>query len=170
VRAPATLSPPATAAAWPRSWHGFPFDLRLGEGPRERDSAPERTPFNDFILYHGTSELGAERIISEARLRPDDLGVVGVTTTPGAAQSFSAIKRGPVLRLTICRAWLSEQLITHEIGGSGHDQFLIHPSGRAQLRSWEGVPPAALLTCDVVEIGDDRLWRVKNTVSAAIAS
>ena len=158
------LHPRDPAGRWThRSWAGFPLDLRTGERPREEiltkwgtvsrpgDIPPERTPEGHFILYHGTSRAGADAIRGGDRIRPDDIGSVGVTTVPGQAQTFASMKgrRGTseavVLRLVLDKDWLAQQRVTHEIGGSGHDQFLIdHPHG-VRRRDWHGIPPEAIL-------------------------
>jgi thioredoxin reductase len=128
-----------------RSWAWFPFSQVTGQRPNERDTAPERTDEGDFILYHGTSPQGAEAITSERRVKPDDLGAVGVTTRPGAAQVFSAMKHGSVLKLVIDMKWLRRQTAIREIGGSGRDQWLLQASyANANPKAWSGIPPEAL--------------------------
>jgi len=123
-----------------RSWAGWPWRVRTGDTPRLADVPPERTEAGDFVLYHGTSEDGARAIESGDRVRRDDLGLVGVTTTPGAAQSFAARQHGPVLRLVIDKEWIAGQGISHEIGGSGHDQFLLGMGDG----EFGGIPPEAI--------------------------
>lgn len=141
-----------------RSWDGFPFDVVTGQVPNARDTAPERTGDGDFVLYHGTSRVGADAILAERRLAPDDLGCVGVTTLPGAAQVFASMKRGEVLRLVIDKEWLSTQKAVREIGGSGRDQFLIQPADiydvRERRRSWPGVPVEAVKAVSVYDFDD----------------
>lgn len=115
-----------------RSWLGFPFDPKVGEGPTPKDTAPERTPEGDFVLYHGTSLPAAKTILSERTLRPDDLGYVGVGTTADSVLTYACMKHSKagsaILRLVLCAAWLATQEIIHETGGSGRDQFLISPN------------------------------------------
>lgn len=145
-RCPQTTRRHAQVAAMERSFDGFPFDLRTGQQPNERDTAPERTSDGDFILYHGSSPAGAERIIADRELLPDDLGVVGVTTTPGAAQTFAAMKGGEVLRLVLDAGWLAQQSVMREVGGSGCNQFLVQsPDTTVRMeRRWAGIPSAAV--------------------------
>lgn len=135
-----------------RSWAGFPFDQVTGQAPNERDTPPERTEDGDFVLYHGTSIAGAAAIQRERRLMPDDLGVVGVTTVPGAAQTFAAMKGGgEVLRLVIDQRWLSAQSVVREIGGRGRDQFLIQSADSYEQlgRRFDGVPSEAVKSVSV---------------------
>lgn len=119
------------------AWDGIPFDRQTGQQPNERDTPPERTPHGEFVLYHGTSPHGAEQIISGRRLHPDDLNVVGFSTTASQAQSFAAMKHGPVLRITVPPDELGRFRVSREIGGSGRNQFLIGPKER--FGRWDGV-------------------------------
>lgn len=128
-----------------RSWDGFPFDERKGEGPRPGDTPPKRTPDGDYVMYHGTSRAGASAIEREG-IRPDDLGAVGLTTTPEAARIYGLIHDGPaaqVLEVTVSREWLENQRASHEIGGSGHDAFLINPA-HGTRGEWSGMPRDAV--------------------------
>lgn len=117
-------------------WDQIPFAERMGEKPRERD-VPPQTSNGRLVFYHGTSPEAAERIAQEQMLRPDDLNVVGLATTPGQAQTFGVMKKGPVLRVEIDPQDLAPFTVTHEVGGSGHSQFLVHGE---PLREWQGVP------------------------------
>ena len=67
----------------------------------------------------------------------DDFNMVGVTTTPGAAQTYAVMKGGPVLRLVVDRDWVASHDVRHEIGGSGKDQLLFDA---------EEIPKSALLS------------------------
>lgn len=136
-----------------RSWDGFPFDRVTGQQPNGRDTPPERTVDGDFVLYHGTSMTGVREISAGRTLLPDDLGYVGVTTTPGAAQVFACMKKGEVLRLVIDQGWLAGQKAMRECGGSGCNQFLIgSPYARVrQERSWTGIPAGAVKAVAVHE-------------------
>lgn len=131
-----------TAWAWRirASWEGWPWHELIGEGPREGDVSPARTPAGDFILWHGTSPEAAERIIAERIIRPDDLGTVGFGTTREAVASYAAMKGGAEgvrLRVVVSPEMLSMFVIHHEVGGSGRNQFLVLPRVRAY---WIGVP------------------------------
>lgn len=136
-----------------RSWEGFPFDERKQEGPRADDTPPERTSDGDFVMYHSTSPEAADAIRSENRLRPDDLGTVGLTTTPEAGRVYGIIHAGPnatTLRVTVSKDWLGQQRASHEIGGSGHDAFLIQPAHGQARAGWSGIPSSAILDIQVV--------------------
>ncbi len=129
-------------------WDGFPFDERKGEGPREGDTPPERTPEGDFVMYHSTSPVAAASIVGGREILPDDFNAVGLATTPEAARIYGIMKAGPnaqVLRVTVSQEWLSEQRAQHEIGGSGHDQFLIQPAHGSAPDGWEGLPSDAIV-------------------------
>ena len=132
-------------AAAGQSWEGFPLDESEGQGPRPSDTPPERTANGDFILWHGTSTENAAAIALGGIL-PDDMGVVGVGTTADSVQSFAVMKGGgdaTRMRLVVDQDWLADQRVRHEIGGSGHNQFLIGP--RRPGQPWDGVPSSALL-------------------------
>ena len=143
------------------SWLGFPFDLTIGEGPTAKDTPPERTPAGDFILYHGTSLPSAKAILAQRTLLPDNLGYVGVGTTPGSVLTYAAMKHSKagsaILRLVFCAAWLATQEVIHETGGSGRDQFLLSPNPRCH-HSAVGeffihsitVPPSALKAASII--------------------
>jgi hypothetical protein len=134
-----------------RSWIGFPLDPRIGETPGHKDTPPERTARGDFILYHGTSSQNAKTILKEKRLRPDDMGVVGVGTTREAVGPFAAMKGGADgvrLRVVISEEWLSTHEVRHEIGGIGHDQFLIERLD-GEPRNRGGIPPEAILEIEI---------------------
>jgi hypothetical protein len=118
-------------------WAGFPFDIRLGEAPRETDSKPERNQAGQFILYHGTSREGARRIRREKMIRPDGLNAVGLATSAFGARTYAAMKGGPVLQVTVDPLELAGLDAGHEIGGSGRDQFLLR-SGH-HFGAWPGV-------------------------------
>lgn len=125
-----------------RSWDGWPGDPRRGDQRKSADTPPERTPDGGYVLYHGSSAEGAAAIISELRLRPDDLGVVGFGTTPQAVSVYGVIRgrRGPVLRVVVERAVFESQVVTREIGGSGRDQWLVNRPRTPERTSWDGVP------------------------------
>lgn len=106
----------------PMDWHLSTWD--------ERDQSPERTPEGDYIFYHGTSPEGAESIRQEGMIRPDDMNVVGLSTTPGQAQAYAAMKKGPVLRIIVKADDLAQFKIQREIGGSGRNQFDRWPAVR----------------------------------------
>src|SRR5262245_40393534 len=135
-----------------RSWDGFPWRTMTGDGPRSGDTPPERTYDGDFIFYHGTSRAGAKSIMQGGDLHPDNWGVVGVATIPGQARVFAIMAAqkagetqrplGAVLRVAINQDWLADQLATPEVGGSGHDQFLIRAYG---------IPANAIRDISVVE-------------------
>lgn len=118
-------------------WEDVPFDKRQQEGPREADSPPERTDNGHLVLYHGTSSEGSKGILLNRHIFPDDMNRVGLCTTPGAAQVFGTMKKGPVLKVHVDPADLKGLRVQHEIGGSGSNQFLF---GSDALKSWGGVP------------------------------
>lgn len=129
-------------AEWPVPW---PLRQGTGERIKDRDTPPEVTPTGDYILYHGTCGSTARIILKEQRLLRDDIGVVGVTTIPGQASVFACMKyakdRSPsnaptVLKAVIDKDWLLKQEITREVGGSGHDQWLIR-AGEVPLKHVE---------------------------------
>ena len=136
------------------AWQGFPWDARKGEGPRAADTPPERTPEGDFVFYHVTSSSGAAHTMAEHVIAPDGLGMVGVATTPQAAADYAATKgAGPWLRVVVKQGMLAHFIAQHEIGGSGHDQFLIFPQHdyrrdgiywhRGSSYHWPGLPVAS---------------------------
>jgi hypothetical protein len=150
-----------------RSWEGFPFRKETGEAPEEKDTPPERTKSGDFILYHGTSGKRADQILKDNHLKPDNLGVVGVATIPGQAQVFAVMSSqkdkeppgsGVVFRIVVDHKWLAKQSATREIGGSGHDQFLIRPPAGVSAKDWKGIPSEALKNVAEVSITDDGKW------------
>jgi hypothetical protein len=155
-----------------RSWDDFPFIAEYGDQARPTDTPPERTPDGDFILYHGTSKAGAAAIMGERRIRPDDLHVVGVATLPGQASIFavmSGVKHkehlteerpiGAVLRVVVDKGWLKQHSVTHEVGGSGHDQFLIRNMRGTPIRGWGGIPPEAIKSISEVRLSDEGEWK-----------
>ncbi len=126
------------------SWAGIRWDERVSEQPREGEVAPERTRAGDFVLYHGTSKAGAESILRNRVITPDDLNFVGLATTPSQAQSYAAIKGGPVLRVYVSKEELQQFIAKHEIGGTGRNQLLFRPprtpGGGGPLKpEWEGI-------------------------------
>jgi hypothetical protein len=147
-------SRPVTPGDSIRSWAGFPFDPQVGEGPKLKDTPPERTLEGDFILYHGTSLPSARAILRLRTLLPDNLGYVGVGTTPGSVATYAAMKHSfggsAILRLVLDVAWVTSQEIVHETGGSGRDQFLLSPNPRCHREAGAtfihsiSVPPTAL--------------------------
>ena len=127
----------------------------MGEGPRPSDSPPAVTPAGGIVLYHGTSPASAVEILDHHALKPDDLGCVGVGTSPAAVRVFGIMKAGAdsvVLRLVFDPHWLANARLTHEVGGSGHDQFLLQAPHR--VRNWDGVPPEALLEVAILPNGE----------------
>lgn len=164
-----TMATVAQASAW----DGFPFDERLGMRPNSSDTPPQRTPEGDFVLWHGTSRDSAANIVKEKRIRPDDLNVVGVGTHRGAVSSFSVMKgkdKGVAVRAVVDKDWLVNNAIVHrEVGGSGHDQFLIQrPHGTP--RAWDGVPikSATVHDGDGQRVGakqDDLVKRIQDNLS-----
>jgi len=131
-----------------RSWDGFPFDARTGQGPKALDVPPERTPEGDFVVYHGSSRATARKIMQERTLRPDDIGRVGITTVPGDARTYGYLHRqgGPatVVQMVIDKNWLGQQLIEREYGGRGANQFLIRPPHGSAFGTKMTVPPEAI--------------------------
>jgi hypothetical protein len=77
-------------------------------------------------------------------LKKDDIGHVGITTTPNEARKFAGFKRGvgtpTILRIEIDKNWIKNQKITHETGGTGHNEFLIRT---------EAIPPDAIKNIEV---------------------
>jgi hypothetical protein len=123
-------------------WDDIRWDERSGQRPRAGEIAPERTAEGDFIFYHGTSEAGAKAIMRERLIRPDDLNMVGVSTTPSQARSYAAIKKGPVLKVWVPKDEIQRLIARHEIGGSGVNQILFRPpreSGGPLRSKWEGM-------------------------------
>lgn len=130
-----------------RDWDGWNWRTETGEEPGPEDVAPERTPAGDFVLYHGTSNQAAEQIVREGRLRADGLGSVGVGTQPSDVSVYAAMKSregggSAILRVELDKNWVAQNQVTHEVGGSGHGQFL--------FRSRGGIPPEAIKSIRVV--------------------
>lgn len=132
------------------SFEGMPFDTVMGEKPHPIDTPPQRTAEGHFVVYHGTSKDAAKSILKERTVRHDDLGAVGFTTTQAAATNFAAMKHSgggsAVLRMVIDKDWMAKQNVQHEVGGSGHDQFLI-----SLHRDKAQIPPEALHDIRVVK-------------------
>jgi len=135
---------------WPVPW---PNRQGTGDDPRAGDTPPEVIG-GDYVLYHGTNMPNAEKILEIKRLFNDDLGYVGVTTTPSAAGSYAAMKASGrnnipsvVLRLVLDKNWLLSQTITRETGGSGKDQWLI------DVRE---IPPQAIKVINIYSIWGER--------------
>ena len=133
----------ALIQAGKKSWSGFPLRKDIGEMPTIRDVPPTRTTKGDFILYHGTSDKAANKIIKSKTILPDDIGSVGIGTTPEAVTTFAVHKIGKgkptTLKITISKDWLSKQELRHE--GGGHDSaFLIIPKGGVRAN----IPPNAI--------------------------
>jgi len=142
-----------------RSWDLWPWRQVTGEAPRPKDIAPMRTEKGDFILFHGTTLSRAESIIKNKTLAPDDIGCVGIATTLRGASSFSTLHVSPgdpavIIKIVIEKNWLKTQNITHEIGGSGQNQFLIN----RKFGQKATIPPEAIKLVKIVrKAGEDIL-------------
>ena len=116
---------------WSIPW---PYRQGTGDNPREKDIPPELTAEKDYVLYHGTNIKNTRSIFKTKTLLHDDIGVIGISTTPSEAGVFAAMKTkhpnnpGTILRLVIDKNWLLQQEITREVGGSGRNQWLINVS------------------------------------------
>jgi len=135
---------------WPVPWPNRPG---TGDDPRVGDTPPEVIS-GDYVLYHGTNMPNAEKILELKRIFNDDMGRVGITTTPKAAGVYAAMKASAkndipsvVLRLVVDNNWLLTQEITRETGGSGKDQWLI---------SAQEIPPQAIKTINIYSIWGER--------------
>jgi len=111
---------------WLESW----FPLSHGDKIHTADNPPQLTSNGDYILYHGTNMANARKIFKSRKLIRDDIGSIGISTTPSRADVFGAMKAkkgnpSVVLRIIVDKEWLDSQEISREVGGSGRDQFLI---------------------------------------------
>lgn len=115
-------------------WEGIPWRYpSSGDYHGKEDVPPKRDANGDFIFYHGTSMNNAEKILSEKRLKHDDLGYCGVATTEQHAMIYGTMKGtrdksgSALLRVKITRKWFDDHPNTfaRETGGSGKNQFLI---------------------------------------------
>lgn len=110
------------------NWENFPMRYEI-DPIRPLDTPPQKTKNGDFILYHGTIDKSAEEIIKTKTLKKDDIGSVGITTTPNEARKFARFKRNfgvpTILKLIIDKEWMAKQKISHEVGGTGYNEFLI---------------------------------------------
>jgi len=91
-----------------------------------------------LVFYHGTSPDGAKSIIKDLKLKPDDMGAVGLACVPYAARGYATRKaktKGVVLELRVFRKELGVTLneldkshrryFCGEIGGLGHDEIIV---------------------------------------------
>jgi len=124
-------------------WENFPMRYEI-DPIRPLDVPPQKTKNGDFILYHGTTDISAEEIIKTKTLKKDDIGSVGVTTTPNGARKFAGFKRKlgipTILKLTIDKEWMVKQKISHEVGGTGYNEFLIRT---------DSIPPEAIKNIEI---------------------
>lgn len=136
---------------WP-----FPWPNRQGTGdePHPGDTPPQVLPDGHYVLYHGTNMTNARKIIEQRRVLKDDIGYVGICTTPRAAGTYAAMKASAkednasvVLRLIVDKDWFLSQEISREGGGSGKDQWLIHA---------EEMPPEGIRALSIFSIWGER--------------
>jgi hypothetical protein len=138
------------------NWEDVPFDERRQEAPRAADSPPKRADNGHLVFYHGTSPEGAKGILHNRHIFPDDINKVGLATSPGQAQVFGNMKKGPVLKVHVDPEDLKGLRVTHEIGGSGHSQFLF---GADPFKQWGGVPVSHV---EEIEAGGPH-WKIGGT-------
>lgn len=128
-----------------RQWEGFPWYNQ--QHPLKKDVAPEKTPEGDWVIYHSTSPEGAKSIVDNRRIEPDDIDSVGFGARPEHVWVYGQMKAGPrarMVRAVVDKDWFSGQQVSHEIGGSGHSQYL--------FRKTTGVPPEAIK--DIHDLGE----------------
>lgn len=132
----------------------WPTREGFGEEFTERDTKPELTSFGDYVLYHGTNSRRAEQIIQDKTILPDDMGHVGITTTPNAAKSYASMKayseksEPVVLRIVVDRDWFLGQRVARETGGEGKDQWLLVPHWKSGKKA--EMPPEAIKSIEFV--------------------
>ncbi|MDD5053633.1 MAG: hypothetical protein PHO27_12935 [Sulfuricurvum sp.] len=132
-------------------WVNFPLRKDVGEQPNDKDVPPEVTR-GDFILYHGTSDIAAASIVKSKTIKPDDIGSVGIATTPIAAKTYATHKIGKgnkptILKMVIDKDWMVKQQVRHEIGGHGHSAFLIQPDYKLGIKAT--IPSEAIKSIEV---------------------
>lgn len=114
---------------WSTPW---PNRKGTGDDPHDQDAPPNLTSAGDYVLYQGTNMTNAKKILAQRTIQFDDIGSVGVTTTPRAAGVFAAMKASArndepsvVLQLVVDKDWFLKQDISREVGGGGKDQWLL---------------------------------------------
>ena len=136
---------------WPVPW---PNRQGTGDDPHAGDTPPEVLPDGSYIFYHGTNMPNARKIQEQRRVLKDDIGSVGICTTPRAAGTYATMKSSAkenipsvVLRLIIDKDWFLSQELTREGGGGGKDQWLINT---------EDIPPEAIRAISIYSVWGKR--------------
>jgi hypothetical protein len=140
---------------WPCEW---PNRQGTGDDPHAGDTPPEILPDGHYLLYHGTNMVNAKKILEQRKITKDDMGYVGICTTPSAAGTYASMKSSQnrglpednpsvVLRLIVDKDWFLKQEISRECGGRGRDQWLIHS---------EEMPPEAIRAISIYSIWGER--------------
>jgi hypothetical protein len=70
----------------------WPIRPEWGGSIHSGDTPPRLSEGGDYIVYHGTSLSVAKLIIQSRNIKLDDIGSVGITTTPSAAGVFASFK------------------------------------------------------------------------------
>lgn len=119
------------------AWAGIPFRTEMGHQPGPGDTPPERTPDGHFVLYHGTSQASAAKILASKTLLPDDIGAIGFGTTAAAVRVFAHLKAKQgggkaILRMIVDKDWMAQQSVMRE--GNHPNLFLIRADRHRQPR------------------------------------
>jgi hypothetical protein len=98
----------------------------------QKDSPIERDRYGDYVLYHGTSNANAAKILRERRVKASKGWGTGFALSPGRASIYGSMKSmkdksgSTVLRLVVKKEWMEKgRVFRRETGGSGWDQFLV---------------------------------------------